>query len=83
METQYLSETPKEILFNFKTLATSILGYRHTEREKIRNRFTDKKNHPMYNRQHTPDTRSVNLENLILYMVKHTVLLLEIRLVKK
>ena len=34
-----------------------MLGYKHTEqaREKIRNRFLDKKNHPMHNRQHTPE----------------------------
>lgn len=58
IETSYISKVPVDILFNFKTLATSILGYKHTEeaREKIRKRFIDKQNHPMYKRQHTPES---------------------------
>lgn len=56
-ETIYISKYPNHLLFNFKKIATSIEGYTHTEeaKQKMRDRFFNKENHPMYNKHHTPE----------------------------
>lgn len=67
LETAYLqwfiydpsgSVKAKNMLYNFKTLATSMLGYVHTEsaRAKMRARFVIKSNHPMWGKKHRPES---------------------------
>ena len=40
----------KDTLYNFKAIATSMLGYKHTEdaRKKMIEFYKDKENHPMF-----------------------------------
>jgi NUMOD3 motif len=50
METENIQSFPFEELYNFKQEANSMLGYKHTAEaiEKMKARFVDKTNHPMY-----------------------------------
>ena len=44
------------LLYNFATVATSLLGYKHTIEAiaKMKARFANPANHPMYGKTHTP-----------------------------
>jgi group I intron endonuclease len=50
IETSVIASFDFSLLYNFKKDATSMLGYKHTEeaKEKMRSRFLDKTNHPMF-----------------------------------
>lgn len=61
METLFMSYFSKEKLYNFKYEATSMAGYRHTEEaiKKMKSRFLDPKNHPMYGKSHSLDVKNL------------------------
>lgn len=50
-----------ECLFNFKRVANSLLGYKHTQSaiRKMKSRFIVKQNHPMYGKTHTEDSKKL------------------------
>lgn len=50
VETEVINSFPFEDLYNFKTEAKSMLGYKHTAEAiaKMKRRLADKTNHPMY-----------------------------------
>ena len=54
IETMVISAFPFSSLFNFKTQANSMLGYKHTKQaiEKMKSRFVNKTNHPMSGKTH-------------------------------
>lgn len=52
LETSYINKFDFDTLYNFKALATSMLGYKHTEEEKW---LEDKDNHPMFGKTHTEE----------------------------
>ena len=60
METKVIQSFPLEELFNFKKEADSMLGYKHTAEaiEKMKLRFVDKTNHPMFGKNHTLESLS-------------------------
>jgi group I intron endonuclease len=55
IETAVIKSFPFENLYNFKREAISMLNYKHTAEaiEKMRKRFFNKKNHPMFGKKHT------------------------------
>jgi group I intron endonuclease len=55
LENDYISSYPFHLLYNFNKHATSMLGYKHTEatKQKMRERFINKENHPMYGKKHS------------------------------
>ena len=55
IETEVIKSFPFENLYNYKKEATSLLGYKHTiaSIEKMKKRFLDKSNHPMYGKKHS------------------------------
>jgi group I intron endonuclease len=55
IETEVIRSFPFEDLYNFKKDAKSSLGYKHTADviAKMKARFTDKINHPMYGKKHS------------------------------
>lgn len=55
IETKIIKSFPFKNLYNFKTEANSMLGYKHTLKaiEKMKQRFKNKDNHPMYGKNHT------------------------------
>lgn len=57
LETNYISKFDFSTLYNFKVLATSNLGYKHTSVsiQKMIERFKNKENHPMYGKTHTKE----------------------------
>lgn len=57
MESDYISKFKFNTLYNFKAIATSMLGYKHTEeaRKKMVEFFKDKNNHPMFGKNHTKE----------------------------
>jgi group I intron endonuclease len=57
LETSYISKFSFNTLYIFKTLATSSLGYKHTEEAKLKmiEYYKDKKNHPMFGKTHTEE----------------------------
>lgn len=61
LETTYISIFNFNILYNFKSKATSMLGYKHTKEAKLKmtNRLANKENHPFYGHTHTKE--SLNL----------------------
>ncbi|RZK45043.1 MAG: hypothetical protein EOO61_01525 [Hymenobacter sp.] len=61
LETAYMSSFHSSILYNFATVATSQLGYKHTLEaiEKMKARFANPANHPMYGKTHTPYSRAL------------------------
>ena len=50
LETSYINRFNFDNLYNFKAIATSSLGYKHTEeaRLKMKDIYKDKNNHPMF-----------------------------------
>jgi hypothetical protein len=48
LETEYIGRFNFKDLYNFKRIATSMSGYKHTEQalKKMLERFKNKKNHP-------------------------------------
>lgn len=61
IETTVISAFPFSSLYNIKKEANSKLGYKHTKEAitKMKLRFLDKKNHPMFGKKH--DKFSLNL----------------------
>ena len=55
IETTVISHFDSSRLYNFKLIANSMLGYKHSEEalNKMRLRFVDKTKHPMFGRKHT------------------------------
>lgn len=60
-ETTVISAFPFSSLFNFKTKANSMLGYKHTKQaiEKMKSRFVNKVNHPIFGKTHNKITLSL------------------------
>jgi len=58
LETTYIQKFNFETLYNFKAIATSSLGYKHTEESKLKmvEYYKDKENHPMFGKNHTKET---------------------------
>jgi group I intron endonuclease len=54
IETEVIKSFPFEMLYNFKKEANSMLGYKHTIKaiNKMKLRFKDKTNHPMFGKKH-------------------------------
>lgn len=61
IETTVISAFPFSSLFNFKKEANSMLGYKHTKQaiEKMKSRFVNKINHPMFGKTHDKETLSL------------------------
>src|SRR6266702_778417 len=59
IETAVISAFPFSSLFNFKKEANSMLGYKHTKQaiEKMKSRFVNKINHPMFGKSHSEYTK--------------------------
>lgn len=57
LETDYIKKFKFDTLYNFKAIATTMLGYKHTEEARIKmiEFFKDKKNHPMFGKKHTKE----------------------------
>jgi group I intron endonuclease len=57
LETKYISLFNFDTLYNFKAIATSMLGYKHTEEAiaKMIKRLEKKENHPMFGKKHTDE----------------------------
>lgn len=57
LETSYISKFKFDTLYNFKTTATSSLGYKHTEEARLKmvEYYKDKSNHPMFGKTHTKE----------------------------
>jgi group I intron endonuclease len=77
LETDYINKFDFDLLYNFKKLATSMLGYTHTEEaiSKMKERFKEIENHPMFNKTHTQETKhliSKPGELNPMYAKKHT-----------
>lgn len=55
IETSIIASFPFDSLYNFKKEANSMLGYKHTKKaiEKIKLRYLNKNNHPMFGKKHT------------------------------
>jgi len=55
LETSYIGKFDLKELYNFKSIANSSIGYKHTEEAilKMIERFKDKNNHPMFGKTHT------------------------------
>lgn len=60
LETSYIGKFDFKELYNFKYIANSMLGYKHTEEAilKMVKRFKDKKSHPMFGVKHTKNALS-------------------------
>jgi group I intron endonuclease len=61
IETIVISSFPFSSLFNLKKKANSMLGYKHTKQaiEKMKSRFVNKTDHPMFGKSHTKITLSL------------------------
>ena len=61
LETSYLGKFNLEELYNFKSVANSMLGYKHTKqaKAKMKARFLNKKNHPMFGKTHSETTKQL------------------------
>lgn len=61
LETNYISKFNIKNLYNFKTIATSMLGYKHTEEAilKMKKHYENKENHPMYGKNHAEESLSL------------------------
>jgi group I intron endonuclease len=55
IETVFIKSFPFENLYNYKKEANSSLGYKHTMEaiEKMKLRYRDNSNHPMFGKTHT------------------------------
>lgn len=58
LETAYIKKYPKETLYNFMSTATSLIGYKHTDKAKLKmhKRYETKSNHSIYGKKHTTDS---------------------------
>ncbi len=58
LETSYINRFNFDNLYNFKAIATSSLGYKHTEEARLKmvDYYKDKNNHPMFGKTHTEET---------------------------
>lgn len=61
LETSYIAKFDFNTLYNFKAIATSMSGYKHTKEAvlKMIKRFENKNNHPMYGKTHTKEAISL------------------------
>ena len=61
IETTIITAFPFSSLFNKKKKANSMLGYKHTKQtiEKMKSRFVNKVNHPMFGKTHNKITLSL------------------------
>jgi len=61
IETMVISFFPFSSLFNFKKKANSMLGYKHTKQaiEKMKSRFVNKTNNPMFGKTHSEYTKNL------------------------
>ncbi|KGQ02207.1 putative intron-encoded endonuclease 1 (mitochondrion) [Beauveria bassiana D1-5] len=57
LETNYIQAFDYSTLYNMKRIATSMLGYKHTDEaiQKMIERFQDKSNHPMFGKTHSEE----------------------------
>ena len=61
LETSYINRGLRPLnfdnLYNFKAIATSSLGYKHTEEARLKmvDYYKDKNNHPMFGKTHTEE----------------------------
>jgi group I intron endonuclease len=57
LETNYINKFKFDTLYNFKEIATSMLGYKHTEEARLKmvEFYKNKENHPMYGKTHTKE----------------------------
>lgn len=57
LETSYISKFNFKTLYNYKAIATSSLGYKHTEEARLKmiEYYKDKNNHPMFGKTHTEE----------------------------
>jgi NUMOD3 motif len=57
-----ISSVPFSSLFNFKKEANSMLGYKHKKQaiEKMKSRFVNKTNHPMFGKTHKKNNLKFN-----------------------
>jgi group I intron endonuclease len=61
LETSYINRFNFDNLYNFKAIATSSLGYKHTEEARLKmvDYYKDKNNHPMFGKTHTEEALSL------------------------
>ena len=61
IETTVISAFPFSSLYNFKKEGNSMLGYKHTKQaiEKMKLRFANKSNHPMFGKKHSESVLSL------------------------
>ena len=61
IETEFLDSFDFDTLYNFKKTANSLLGYHHTKEAlaKMKKRFVNKANHPMFGKHHTDLSKSL------------------------
>jgi group I intron endonuclease len=61
LETSYIEKYCFDNLYNFKRIANSMSGYKHTDEAKLKmlRRFEDKNNHPMFGNTHTIEAREL------------------------
>ena len=61
IETTVISAFPFSFLYNFKKEGKSMLGYKHTKQaiEKMKLRFANKSNHPMFGKKHSESILSL------------------------
>lgn len=61
LETSYISKFNFNTLYNFKAIATSSLGYKHTDEARLKmvEYYKDKSNHPMFGKTHTEEALSL------------------------
>ena len=61
LETNYIKKFKFDTLYNFKVIATSMLGYKHTEEARLKmvEFLKDKENHPMFGKKHTKEALSL------------------------
>ena len=59
IETTVISAFPFSSLYNFKKEGNSMLGHKHTKQaiEKMKLRFANKSNHPMFGKKHNENTK--------------------------
>lgn len=61
LETKYIAKFDFKNLYNFKSISTSMLGYKHTPEAllKMIKRFENKTNHPMFGKTHTEEAKNL------------------------
>lgn len=61
LDTSYIQKYPFYRLYNFSRIATSSVGYKHTDEAKLKmlKWYEDKSNHPMYGKTHSAEARKL------------------------